>query len=121
MQAYKFAVILKQVLWWPVAFCWLLTYISDSRTVRNLLDHAVTLSGLGPFALDWVALCTVLLHVHENELYAAWQTWVGVTIWTATTTFEMAMQVSWLPKIFAWIEDDVSAAGNFMSMRLLSL
>ena len=104
---------IKQVIWWPVAICWIYTYIDDSRLPLTLLDNAVAMSTLDPYAGTWIALNVALAYCHDKGIAFERPFWVGATAWTFIGVWEMVMQAYMLPKVFEWIEAD--PAMNLMS------
>ena len=91
ISAYKMGIILKQFAWWPVALTWVYTYIHDTKLNRVLLDHAVSLSTLDPYAFAWVGLNAALIHKHDSGEESTWITWAALGAWATVTIWEMVM------------------------------
>ena len=85
IDAYAVGIYIKEILWWPVVFTWIDTYISNSKFNMILLQNSVTLSAFDPFAGSWIALVTALIHYFDSGLPATAGTWAGIAIWSLIT------------------------------------
>ena len=51
--------------WMPFAITWIIVMASDSPMARTALTGALTMAGLGPFALQWVGLMAFIMAAHD--------------------------------------------------------
>ena len=106
MRAFEIGVILKNALWWPVVITWLASLVNQGKLTRRLVDNSVSLSVLDPFAGAWVALNAALVYLFDNEIKMNASAWSGLSVWTVINIWEMVMQAHFLPKIFAWVDNE---------------
>ena len=58
--------------WMPYAITWIIVMASDSPTARVALTGALTMAGLGPFALQWVGLMAFIMTAHTATVLDSW-------------------------------------------------
>ena len=49
----------------PFAITWIIVMAADSPMARTALTGALTMAGLGPFALQWVGLMAFIMAAHD--------------------------------------------------------
>merc|ERR1719199_1704289 len=51
--------------WMPFAITWIIVMAADSAAARAALTGAMSMAGLGPFALQWVGLMAFIMDTHS--------------------------------------------------------
>jgi hypothetical protein len=58
--------------WMPFAISWVIAMAADGPLARAGLAGAMSMAGLGPFALQWVGLMSFIMTAHAASVLDAW-------------------------------------------------
>merc|ERR1712166_66756 len=58
--------------WMPFAITWIIVLAADSPMARAALTGAMSMAGLGPFALQWVGLMSFIMAAHIKGKLGIW-------------------------------------------------
>lgn len=58
--------------WMPFAIMWIIAIAADSNLARAGLTMAMSMAGLGPFALQWVGLMSFIMAAHSASKLGEW-------------------------------------------------
>ena len=58
--------------WMPFAITWIIVLAADSPMARAALTGAMSMAGLGPFALQWVGLMSFIMAAHSAGNLGLW-------------------------------------------------
>ena len=58
--------------WMPFAITWIIVLAADSKMARMGLTAAMSMAGLGPFALQWVGLMSFIMAAHSASKLGEW-------------------------------------------------
>ena len=89
---------------WPVFMGWLFVSFFDSEFMRSVYRMLVTISVLGPFAINWYNL-VVMVYSCDGSCLDELSLYIWTAIYSAINIFQMIVDIILLPQIYNWTDD----------------
>lgn len=83
---------------------WLFVSFFDSEFMRSVFRMLVTISVLGPFAINWYNL-VIMVYACDGSCLDDLSLYIWTAIYGAINVFQMIVDIILLPQIYNWTDD----------------
>lgn len=91
--------------WMPFAITWIIVMAADSTAARAALTGAMSMAGLGPFALQWVGLMAFIMASHSAGTILLMPNIVFVAIYFVMNVGMVVMHWMLSAGVYEWIKN----------------
>jgi len=89
--------------WMPFGITWIIAIAADGDLARAGLTGALSMAGLGPFALQWVGLMSFIMAAHSAGMLGKWENLLFTFLYLAMNIGMVVMHWFLAKGVAAWI------------------